>query len=135
MAGFCVSPHGVAATPAATASGESRLAPSHQRIPEHAQHQQAEGVDADIRFKLEFFNPMGSVKDRIGVAMIEQLGYVLEVQRDMGRTMAELLEADNDALRRTLSHTAVDTPHLTLQLCAALLQALLHNKQGDHQKL
>lgn len=38
--------------------------------------------------------------------------------------LAELLEADNDALRRTLSHTAVDTPHLTLQLCAALLGRL-----------
>lgn len=38
--------------------------------------------------------------------------------------LAELLEADNDALRSTFSHTAVDTPHLTLQLCAALLQAL-----------
>lgn len=30
----------------------------------------AEGVDADILFKLEFFNPLASVKDRIGLAMI-----------------------------------------------------------------
>ena len=29
------------------------------------------GVKADLLFKLEFFNPIGSVKDRIGVAMIE----------------------------------------------------------------
>lgn len=29
------------------------------------------GLDADIVAKLEFFNPLGSVKDRIGVAMIE----------------------------------------------------------------
>jgi cysteine synthase A len=29
------------------------------------------GLDADILFKLEFFNPLGSVKDRIGKAMIE----------------------------------------------------------------
>ena len=28
---------------------------------------------ADLLFKLEFFNPLGSVKDRIGVAMIEAL--------------------------------------------------------------
>ena len=29
------------------------------------------GVDATILFKCEFFNPLGSVKDRIGMAMIE----------------------------------------------------------------
>jgi cysteine synthase A len=30
------------------------------------------GCKADIYLKLEFFNPLGSVKDRIGVAMIEE---------------------------------------------------------------
>jgi cysteine synthase A len=34
---------------------------------------QSAGVKADILFKLEFFNPVGSVKDRIGVAMIDAL--------------------------------------------------------------
>jgi cysteine synthase A len=34
---------------------------------------QAAGVKADLLFKLEFFNPIGSVKDRIGVAMIDEL--------------------------------------------------------------
>ncbi len=33
----------------------------------------AEGVEADICAKLEFFNPMHSVKDRIGLAMIEAM--------------------------------------------------------------
>ena len=30
-----------------------------------------EGVDADILAKCEFFNPLGSVKDRIGLAMVD----------------------------------------------------------------
>jgi cysteine synthase A len=34
-------------------------------------HRLAEGSKADILLKLEFFNPASSVKDRIGVAMIE----------------------------------------------------------------
>ncbi len=29
------------------------------------------GIDATIALKCEFFNPLGSVKDRIGMAMIE----------------------------------------------------------------
>jgi cysteine synthase A len=33
----------------------------------------AAGVKADLLFKLEFFNPLCSVKDRIGVAMIDAL--------------------------------------------------------------
>jgi cysteine synthase A len=37
------------------------------RMPKNA------GVKADLLFKLEFFNPIGSVKDRIGVAMIDAL--------------------------------------------------------------
>ena len=32
-----------------------------------------EGVQADLMLKLEFFNPIASVKDRIGVSMIEAL--------------------------------------------------------------
>jgi len=31
------------------------------------------GIDADLVYKLEFFNPIASVKDRIGVAMVEAL--------------------------------------------------------------
>ncbi|HEX2134614.1 MAG TPA: cysteine synthase A [Microvirga sp.] len=34
---------------------------------------QERGIDAEILVKLEFFNPIGSVKDRIGVSMIEAM--------------------------------------------------------------
>ncbi len=40
------------------------------RVPAFAS---AEGVKADLLFKLEFFNPLASVKDRIGLAMILEL--------------------------------------------------------------
>ncbi|MEN0074528.1 MAG: pyridoxal-phosphate dependent enzyme, partial [Paracraurococcus sp.] len=33
--------------------------------------QAAEGLAAELAIKLEFFNPLGSVKDRIGLAMVE----------------------------------------------------------------
>src|SRR3546814_17597216 len=31
----------------------------------------AEGVDANILAKLEFYNPAGSVKDRLGIAIVD----------------------------------------------------------------
>jgi cysteine synthase A len=46
--------------------GDTPLVRMH-RMPKEA------GVKADILLKLEFFNPISSVKDRIGVAMIEAL--------------------------------------------------------------
>src|SRR5688572_23654303 len=40
----------------------------------------AHGVEGEILAKLEFFNPLSSVKDRIGVSMIE----ALEAQGKLG---------------------------------------------------
>jgi len=47
------------------------------RLPKLAR---AHGVDAELIGKLEFFNPIASVKDRIGVAMVE----ALEAQGKLG---------------------------------------------------
>jgi cysteine synthase A len=47
----------------------------------------AEGVGADLLFKLEFFNPLASVKDRIGLAMI--LGLEAEGKLKPGGTLIE----------------------------------------------
>ncbi len=40
------------------------------------------GVKAEILLKLEFFNPIASVKDRIGVAMIEALEKIGKITKD-----------------------------------------------------
>ena len=40
------------------------------RIPRLAEKH---GAQADILLKCEFFNPMSSVKDRIGIAMVEEM--------------------------------------------------------------
>ena len=40
------------------------------------------GVKAEILLKLEFFNPIASVKDRIGVAMIEKLEAMGKITKD-----------------------------------------------------
>jgi cysteine synthase A len=43
---------------------------------------QARGIKANILAKLEFFNPIGSVKDRIGVSMIDAAEAVGALDRD-----------------------------------------------------
>jgi cysteine synthase A len=47
----------------------------------------AEGVSAEILFKLEFFNPLASVKDRIGLAMV--LGLEAEGKLKPGGVLIE----------------------------------------------
>jgi cysteine synthase A len=42
----------------------------------------AQGLEAEIMAKLEFFNPLGSVKDRIGVSMIEAAEREGRIRRD-----------------------------------------------------
>ncbi len=42
----------------------------------------AEGLEAEVIAKLEFFNPLGSVKDRIGIAMIEAAEHQGQIRPD-----------------------------------------------------
>ena len=44
--------------------------------------QAAEDCQANLLAKLEFFNPIASVKDRIGVAMIESLEQSGQIKED-----------------------------------------------------
>src|SRR5258705_10314924 len=45
---------------------------------------QMQGIKANILAKLEFFNPIGSVKDRIGVSMIEAMEQAGGLDRETG---------------------------------------------------
>ena len=49
------------------------------RLPQLTAHY---GVEADVLAKLEFFNPMASVKDRIGIAMIDAAEAAGELDAD-----------------------------------------------------
>ncbi len=78
-------------------------------------NQIAEGLDADIFAKLEFQNPVGSVKDRIGVAMIETAETRGEINADTtiveptsgntGLALAFVCAAKNYSLILTMPET------------------------------
>ena len=67
-----------------------------------------QGVEANLLAKLEFFNPIASVKDRIGVALIESLeaqgkatpGKTTFVEPTSGNTGIALAFADISACRQ-----------------------------------
>src|SRR5208282_4881878 len=65
----------------------------------------AAGVDATIALKGEFFNPLGSVKDRIGIAMVAAAkGYKLIL------TMPESMSVERRTLLALLGAKLVLTP-------------------------
>jgi cysteine synthase A len=90
------------------------------------------GIDATVLAKLEFFNPLGSVKDRIGVAMIEAAEregkinpHTLIVEPTSGNTgiaLAFVCAAKGYRLRLTMPETmSLERRKLLLHLGADLV--------------
>jgi cysteine synthase A len=63
-----------------------------------------EGLHAEVLVKLEFFNPLSSVKDRIGRAMVDARGYRCIL------TMPETMSVERRVLLRLLGAEIVLTP-------------------------
>jgi hypothetical protein len=66
-----------------------------------------EGVDADIVLKLEFFNPLASVKDRIGVNLIQ----ALEAAGKLGPDTVIRQHRHRAGLRRRRARLQADPHH------------------------
>ena len=74
----------------------------------------AADVDATIALKCEFFNPLGSVKDRIGLAMVE----AAERQGLLGpRTLIVEPSSGNTGIALAFIAAAVTAP-VALEICA-----------------
>ncbi len=90
------------------------------RLPKLAR---AHGVDAEILGKLEFFNPIASVKDRIGVAMIE----ALEKQGKLG--------PDSIIVEPTSGNTGIALAFVAAQRGYRLILVMPENQTIDRRKM
>ncbi len=91
----------------------------------------AAGVEAEIAVKCEFFNPLGSVKDRIGVAMIEAAERDGRIGRDStvieptsgntGIALAFVCAAKGYRLILTMPDTMSDERRILLRMLGAEL--------------
>src|SRR5271166_2306369 len=63
-----------------------------------------EGLEATVLLKCEFFNPLGSVKDRIGMAMIDA------AEKEGILTMPETMSVERRTLLAMLGAKLVLTP-------------------------
>ncbi|MDX2238384.1 MAG: cysteine synthase A [Hyphomonadaceae bacterium] len=83
----------------------------------------AHGVDGEILAKLEFFNPIASVKDRIGVAMIEDL------------ERRGLLKADSVLVEPTSGNTGIALAFVAAQRGYKLILVMPETMSIERRKM
>ncbi len=83
----------------------------------------AHGIDGEILAKLEFFNPIASVKDRIGVAMIEDL------------ERRGLLKADSVLVEPTSGNTGIALAFVAAQRGYKLILVMPETMSIERRKM
>ena len=82
--------------------------------------EQSEGLEANLLGKLEYFNPAGSIKDRIAKAMIDDAGLPLAIVRGLVNPKAFWL-ASLPVLRFGLRSNPPSGPKIEARTITALL--------------
>ncbi|OSM06814.1 cysteine synthase A [Magnetofaba australis] len=86
-------------------------------------HRIAEGLNVEILAKLEYFNPMSSVKDRIGLAMIEEA------------EEAGLIDRDTLIVEPTSGNTGIALAFVAAQRGYQLILTMPESMSIERQKL
>ena len=83
----------------------------------------ADKLAADIALKLEFFNPLGSVKDRIGLAMVEAAelaGAIARADAILARTRDAWIARQFDNPANPAAHQATTAEEIWVDTAGAI---------------